>query len=381
MRYIVVMLAVAIPFSGCGSVLDAIPGSHPEEVTDVETVTDTREWRLVFLYFDANELVDVFDGHVEAIRRAPDQLEMAHAVIIRESDYRGTSVSAIAGGEVRPVTVPDLPTGSLFDGDVLERLFGALHEHFPASRQALFIAGHGRGWSGVGYSEGAEHRMLASEDLRTLAEGETFTDTETNLLVFDSGWSAFAEFLYPLRGAATTVISAGTNLHDTGINYGTLMERFAEGHWSFDAMVTATKEAFVGAGTDDSPVVVSEADLSRLSSYLRILIDNAALHLTSPNDQFDLRSTLLQVAVPEAIPGDVHIRTGDLPEADRRDPLSRLLLHLITIDEIGQPSGHATHYRAVSDPAGSQGFFHAVPWAPDFFRRSGFLFDLWYREF
>lgn len=355
---------------------------------------EMREWRIVFFFLDDNELADQAENDIEAILSVADPYAHTHRIFLRDSTYDGAVVTIATGSGSREVPLPGLPAGSLLDRDTGRTIIEVLNTEFPARKHALFIVGHGRGWRGIGYNSAAEKKLLAARDLRTLSlagaagipkrEDDPPSD-HPNVIVFDAGWAAFAELIFELRSVAVNIVAPTFNLHRAGIDYRLLMEAFREGDWTLETVLERSREALERAGEGGPALVLRRSDLEGLEHYLNVIIQDASIADTSALAQEELRSQLMEDATAASVPGDTHIRLGalraNLPDANVE--LNNLLLHLVTVDELGLPAGHATAYRADASPPGSvvPSFFQDTLWAPDFFNRRGFLYELWYREY
>lgn len=347
---------------------------------------EPRSWRMVFVYLDDNELTATVDKEVANLATFPDSFGHTHRVILRDSRYEGATVGLAAAGALRTVPIPSLPAGSLLDGAVLADILRVLAVEFPAHSQALFISGHGRGWSGIGYSHREPRDRITAEDLRVILTA--LPENRGNLVVLEAGWSAFGELLYEFRHAPTDLVAARTNLSQRGIDGESLLRSLEATDWSRDAMLLTIEQAFRNTGEGVEPAVFRESDLHRTGPYLQLIVDSASEAITTAPDRETLRSGLMEAAVVPDLPGDAHIAVADLlPWIELMDPgaylpaFDDLLLHLVTVDEIGLPAGHDTNYRFERDSSAPAGFFRDIQWAPDLFGGSGFLFDLWYREF
>ncbi|TVR69953.1 MAG: hypothetical protein EA427_06930 [Spirochaetaceae bacterium] len=368
--------------SGCDITLNE---SHRKGNSSVPLQLEEREWRLVFLFLDENDLEDVADADIRALAAWPDALGRTHRVILRAGTWDGKSLETAAQGSLQRPEIPDLPMGSLLQGSTVSDALRIIDREFPARKQALFIAGHGRGWRGLGYSRSDPSLYLSAEELREVAQAAPAT---YNLLVLDAGWSAFAEVLVELAGTPVDLVAAETNLARWGIDYAGLLDALDGGTWSARTMREAAGEAVMRAGGGAPAVQLSREQLSVLPAYLESLAVAGSGFLETEPAREALREHVMNRAAAATTPGDAHLRAGDLAEMlsgitppPENRAFESVLLHLVTVDELGLPAGHATTYRAGQEHREGPRFFRDLSWAPDFFQRSGFLFDLWYREY
>jgi hypothetical protein len=381
---VIALVTLVTALAGCDGLSGGVDSARGG--LDLPSEQETRTWRMVFVYLDNNELTATADNDIAGLAAFADRFGHTHRVVLRDSKYDGATVGLAAGGALRTVPLSSLPAGSLLEGSVLAEVLEILDREFPADQQALFLAGHGRGWSGIGYNRNEPRNRITADDLRDVMAA--LPENEGNLVVLDAGWSAFGELLYQFRDVPTDLVAAGTNLSLQGINYGALLQSLEASDWSREAMLHAVGQAFRNAGAGVEPAIFRESDLARIASYLDLLAAESSLAITTAPEQEALRSYLMERAVAPHLPGDAHIAVADLlGRIELADPndyapaFDALLLHLVAVDEIGLPAGHETLYRYEQDPAAPTGFFRDIPWAPDLFGGSGFLFDLWYREF
>lgn len=376
------VVALLLVPAGCDVLTE---GSHAGGPGSSPLLREEREWRIVFLFLDENDLEEVADKAVQAIAAYPDPLGFTHRIVLRARTYDGSFLETAAHGTLQRIPLEGLPGGSLLDGSTIGSVLKAIHREFPSPRQVLFLIGHGRGWRGLGYSKSDATRYLSAPALREIAHA---APADYNLLVLDAGWSAFAEVLVELSDAPVDVIASETNLVRRGIDYGELLRLLDTSSWSPGAMRDAAGRALRDAGYGEAPVQLLREELPLLRAHLSGLITATAPHVEREPNRDELRGVLMSRAVPATTPGDAHITLRALREALPADgytgepsAFDSLLLHLVTVDELGLPAGHATSYRAAGESADTPSFFRELSWAPDFFGRHGVLFDLWYREY
>lgn len=376
----------ALGLGGCESAMNVPAEKTPDSIpVDPVPPTAERPWRFIFLFLDGGDLTDQASRDIRDLAQYDDPLGHLHRLVLRETTYDGTAVSIASGGKIREIGLPNLPKGSLLNGDTVAAVLQSLADAFPAEKQAIFISGHGRGWRGIGYSERNPALHLTPREIRTIVDSVSSVHT---IMILEAGWSGFTEVLFALADAAVDVVAAGTNLARSGIDYEGLIMALHGGSWSTGEVEHEATRAMTLASDNVPAIHLRATDLAQLPAYLEDLVIAGEEHTGSLVARDQLRQGLLARASTATLPGDAHLRLGDLAEAmpgltPRYDssPLENLLIHLVSVDELGLPAGHDTHYRADSDSSGDFRFFQTVSWAPDFFGRRGFLFDLWYKEY
>ncbi len=349
---------------------------------------EPRDWRMVFVFLDDNDLRETADYHQDRIGDYPDRLGRTHRLILRESTRDGRTVALATGDGITHVTLPDLPAGSYLQPETLAATIAILRREFPARQQAIFLAGHGRGWRGVGFSDSDPRAYVGARELARLPGS---APEEYTLLVLDAGWSAFAELLQELRDEPVEIALPSTDLRRSGIDYAGLLETFDSGDWSPESVRDHVRTGLRDAAQGSDPVILDRRDLAELPDYLDELAAAATTVSGGVVSQEQLQSFFMERAEAVTLPGDAHVTLGDVADVpeiaaliSREERFDRVFLHLVSLDELGLPAGHSPEYRSgteIPDSPETPRFFSEIDWAPDLFGRSGFLFELWYREY
>lgn len=359
----------------------------------------SREWLLVVVAYDQNELLPSVEEDIHELASCQDPGHRIHRVVLRDSQRSESRAILIDEAGRHPLENLLAAEASLFRGDHLAAAYAALSDRFPHRGAILVFSGHGRGRHGFGMTD--EDPSMVFDD-REIERFYRAIDTEDHPLfaVFDGSYATHLEFLYPFRTTRTTVIGHTGNLRAGGLDYAGLTAAIADGD-SDDPAVGETLTALVdeaevmpdegGSGAirlTPTSIAAAADSIGHLAEAIRLVSDD-------PDSQEALQATLLSDCVAPTLPGDASVSldrvisvaplaselAGTAPWIVTDAPWHRLYLHLVLLDELGTPRGHDSDYRPDLRTPTAPSFCLETPWAPDITHGLGFLWDLWYRRY
>lgn len=391
MKQIVLVFSLLTLGMSCSELL------RTEPVVAQDSTGDPREWLLVLLAFDDNELRSSTDQDIRELTSAADDGHRIHRLTIRDSRNDGNRITVVDSDGERPLNETELPAGSLFDGATSAALLSRLQSLFPAKGTILVLSGHGRGRRGFGVSDTDPTVSFTDRELTKLFQALS-PEEHPEYLVVDGSYGVQLEFLYPVVEAETTVIAHTGNLLAGGLDY-RLLGSVVSAHRHSDpeilpALVGALDNASTsGQSAGSGAFALTPGSIAAAVATIPFLADAGRDATGDLLSQETLRSDLLSQAITPGVPGDASITLGrvlDHPLMVERLFAShgdfyadtswrQLSLHLVIVDEIGSPTGHDLDYRPDLGTSDPPQFCFDTRWAPDLTHSSGFLYYLWYR--
>jgi hypothetical protein len=372
-RYLSLLLgAVACIGFGCSDGLverDVQDATAPVEGT-------TREWRVLYCGWDENDLASYIAADIAELASAGLPDSRYHCLAVRASRLEEGMIEVIRDGTITAHPVgPDEGVSddrSLYTSPGISTIRDYITRRFPAGRELLILAGHGRGFLGIGTVSGRDAVFLAAVDIPALLR-DTGAEAGSAVLVIDAGYTP-GELLVELPVSVGRLVATKGPRELSGLDLGAIEP---------DQIVASTTEQFLqSAGADG--YVLTGRELAALPEAITSVATALSGAVTSRAAQDSLQRALLAGCRVPVIPGDAYITLGELCSAVSIPiagvPAS-VPLYLVHLDELGLPDGHAPEYRRDSDATVLSPGFREIPWAPDLLRRNGALFDLWYREF
>jgi hypothetical protein len=372
----VLLLTLSIAFLSC-----SFPGEVTEPADSSPVTGSVRPWRLVYLGWDDNELEGAVDRDVRELARAGLPEDTFHCLILRESRIASGEAHLIRNGERVATPVGNSEPLSLFDESSLLFLRRWYRENFPADREVVIVAAHGRGWRGIGSGPAGDTRMVDASTLPALFGSE---DAPSDIVVMDAAYGASAELLVGLADGVARMVASDGPRDAEGLDFSNFGELLAD-RWNRgepEEIVAALVDAF--SADSDAPVVLDREELRTLGSVVQSCADAGATMIRSREQQLSVQESLLDSALIHRLPGDacVSLETlADLMAVPVTPSSGRVLLHLVHMNELGVPEGHDPGYRRNTEDSVLSPSFRSLPWAPDMARHDGFLYDLWYRRF
>ncbi|MFP4211395.1 MAG: hypothetical protein ACLFR8_09145 [Alkalispirochaeta sp.] len=335
-----------------------------------------KRWRILYYGWDENELARYIAEDIAEIASIGFSDTEYHCIVVRASKLRNGEVEVIQDGVVTTSPI-DAATGvdpnrSLYTASDVAGLRGWIVQQFPAERELVILAGHGRGWRGIGSVVGEETTFLVAGDIPALLHDPAAT-IGSAVVVFDVGYTP-AELLVELPVSVGSLVATNGPRHASGLDFAEV---------EANDVAASTTELFLRTAGNDGYVLTGDqiASLPETIASVGVALSGA---ITSRSVQDSLQNTLLTECRVPSLPGDAYVTldevcssiTFTLPGIPSAVPLC-----LVHLDELGLPDGHDPDYRRDSDETTLSPGFREIPWSPDLLRREGALFDLWYREF
>jgi len=372
-RYLSVLLVgIACVGAGCSQGLvepDLRDATAPAEGTP-------RDWRVLYYGWDENDLAPYIAADIAELASAGFPADEYHCVAVRASLLEEGVIEVIRDGTITPH-----PAGtdegvavdrSLYTAAGVTSIREYLTRRFPAERELLVLAGHGRGFRGIGTVTGRDAVFLGATDIPALLRDAT-APAGSAVVVIDAGYTP-AELLVGLPASVGRVVATGGPRDLSGLDLGAIQP---------ESVAASATELFLQNAGDDG-FVITAGELAALPEAITTVATTLSGTITSRAAQDSLQDALLEACRVPALPGDASITLGELCTAmsiPLPDVPDRVPLYLVHLDELGLPDGHPPEYRRDSDSTLLSPGFRDIPWAPDLLRRKGALFDLWYREF
>lgn len=361
-------------------------GTAPSDAIDAGGGNeDPVQWRIVYVGWDDNELARPIASDVQEMIDADLPQDLFKTVIVRDTALTNGDIDIIVPGDTRRERV-DLPRSpSIFDTETLAAVRSHIDHAYPARGEIVVFAGHGRGWRGIGTRGGFDSLVATPTTLRAIVP--PLRDRSPRLVVVDAGYGAIAEVLLEYASGCSRIVATTSPRDNDGIDFESVgaalrsipLDRIGD----IDEVGTAFFEAFESHAPARTVYLTGE-ELASLGDTITACATAATEGITSYESQTAVQAGTLDKAIVPEVPGDAFIALDSLTEILAVPPPpsnAGVLLHLVSLDEIGAPIGHDASYRRGSEDTALTPLFVALPWAPDLVRRSGCLFDLWYRQF
>ncbi|MFW5695646.1 MAG: clostripain-related cysteine peptidase [Alkalispirochaeta sp.] len=374
-------------------IIACAPLHTPTTTSDDAATLSTRDWRVVMIVFDRNSDAPHLHADITEFRDAGLSAAGAHRVVIQDSQIEEGTITYIDGDGERTITDSELRTIDLTADTDLRTLLNVVARYFPADREALFLSGHGRDWTGFGYREDAPEQTLTST---TLAAALSSRDDvpSSQIIICDGSWTATTEWVIPLSHLSVHVVGAAGEVSDGGLDYRAAIPAEPLGTAEEFARHLA---AAVTTETAAGGVHLTPNQLSSLPAVVETIAAAGVQHIQSSLRQQELKDAVVDRGVTAGSPGLSWISIGDAAHAlhvdsnsdidganspsTRSSDVNRMLLYVTDVDEHGVPTGHRTDYCTNSAHSHLSPQFQALGWAPDHQQRRGFLYQLWYRRF
>jgi hypothetical protein len=182
-----VITAVTLSFIGCAPPLVGVNDT-------VATADDAgvRDWRIVYFGWDDNELAGAVADDVAELAAANLPEDTFHCIAVRDSTLADGTIELIRRGGTTPLPVPVGSNARLFDRSTITAVRRFITETFPARREIVVIAAHGRGWRGIGSGSTDSSTLLPAVDIPLLfgPDPEEASNAVPRLAVFDVGYGA-----------------------------------------------------------------------------------------------------------------------------------------------------------------------------------------------
>lgn len=376
-----VIAAVTLSVPGCAPPLTAVDKA-------VATTDDAgvRQWRIVYFGWDENELGSAVADDVMELAAANLPEDTFHCVVVRDSVLAGGNIELIRRGGTTPLPVPAGSNPRLFDPSAIAAVRRFVEETFPAEKEIVVVAAHGRGWRGIGSDSADSSTLLTTTAIPLLFGSDEASEATPRLAVFDVGYGASAEILAGLSSSVDRLVAAAGPRNDAGVDF----ERVGRALVGASDRVPALETAYTVFADEfrrtvpQHTVACTAAELAGISGAIHAFADAVPAAIPTRDGQNQVQSELLAAARVPAVPGDAFVSFGDVAEALGSVVTTvpeDLLLHLVHLDEIGVPAGHDAGYVPYPEETELSAPFTNLPWAPDPVRQRGVLFEIWYRQY
>jgi hypothetical protein len=361
-------------------------GTSPTDPVDAGGgVDDPVEWRLVYVGWDDNELASPIASDIQEIIDADLPTDLFTTIVVRDTGLVDGEIEIIVPGDTRRETV-DLPRSpTLFDAGTLATVREHIDRSYPARGEIVVFAGHGRGWRGVGMRSGVDSLVATPTALaRFLPPVE---NEIPRLVVVDAGYGAVGEVLFEFASGCSRVVATTSARDNDGIDFESVGSALRSIPIDRMGEIEEIGAAFFDAFESHAPTRTVYMTGEELTSLGDTIIASAAAvtdQISSYESQTAAQTSSLAAAIIPELPGEAFIPLDALTDILAIPPPPRnggILLHLVSLDELGVPIGHDDTYRRGSEDTAIPPLFAELPWAPDLARRRGLLFDLWYRQF
>lgn len=344
-----------------------------------------RDLRLVFLFYDQNELRSLVDQQIAEIVQVEEKGDRVHVVIARASNSTPHSISYVQDRSLRHIKIEALPRQPLEEPEALDLLLREIATEFPASKQLLVVSGHGRGWRGIGSFDADRQRVLTGD---ILARAVTELPPElSQVVILEAGWSGFADMIFPFRDKPLEIIAAPFNIVQRGMNHARWIELSQKDGWHHSAVLDHLQQEMMNAATDHTvavePILLTSADLADLGSRLGAVVNSAVSSIVTKELE-PLRENLLNDSTLPPGSDEAHITFDTLCEVISEEicgalgtEAQKIALHFVTLDGSGKPNGVAKGY-FTPEVREKYEFVRALAWAPDPQFERGFLSRLWF---
>ena len=346
-----------------------------------------RDLRVVFLFYDQNELRPLVDQQIAEIVQVEEKGDRVHVVIARASNSVPHGISYVQDRSLRHIKIEALPRQPLEEPETLDLLLRGIATEFPASKQLLVVSGHGRGWRGIGTFDADRQRVLTGD---ILARAVTELPPElSQVVILEAGWSGFADMIFPFRDKPLEIITAPFNIVQRGMNHARWIELSQRDSWHHSALLDHLQQEMMNAATDHTvavePILLTSTNLADLGSRLGAVV-NSAINSISIENLETLREHLLNGSTLPPGSDEAHITFDTLCEVISGEicgalgtEARKIALHLVTLDGSGKPKGVAEGY-FTPEVREKYEFKRALAWAPDPQFERGFLSRLWFSQ-
>jgi hypothetical protein len=344
-----------------------------------------RDLRIVFLFYDQNELQPLVDQQIADILRVEEHGDRVHVVIARASSVVPHSISYVQDQSLRYLKIKELPRQPLEEPETLALLMREIDTEFPAARQLLIISGHGRGWRGIGSFDANRQRVLNGD---TLAQAlENVPQEVAQILVLEAGWSGFADFIYPFQGFSLDIIAAPFNIVHGGMNHRRWLNLSQRSEWQDIALRDYVHQemvnAAIGSPVTGEPIHLTEQNLRDLGLRIGSVFNRAQESINDLNREA-LRKNLLSQSIQPPGSAEAHITIetlctvlAELSCTELIPEEQKIALHLAVLDSHGAPTSITPGYFS-PEIRKDYAFIRALDWAPDGTSERGFLGRLWF---